>query len=98
MGENVFILETYYMPNIKCWLMDIYDLDENPILLGISLNTGVENLVKGKSTLFDGQAIRCISTDGNENNTPVSLGTTCFVLYYAKGEEVPPLYEDKMLG
>lgn len=98
LGENVFILETYYLPNIRRWLMDIYDIDENPILTGISLNPGVDNLVKGKAPIFDGQTIRCISTDGSDNDNPISLGTTCFVIYYAKGETVPELYADKMLG
>lgn len=98
LGENMFILETYYLPNIRCWLMDIYDIDENPIILGISLNVGVGNLVKGKAKIFEGQALRCVSPTGQENNTPSSLGETCFVYYYEKGEEPPALYEDKMLG
>ena len=98
LGENVFILETYYLPHINRWLMDIYDIDENPILTGISLNIGVDNLVKGKAPIFEGQTIRCISIDGKDNTTPVSLGTTCFVLYYSKGENANKLYEDKMLG
>lgn len=98
LGENVFILETYYLPNIRRWLLDIYDIDEKPILTGISLNVGVGNLVKGKSALFEGQAIRCISMDGNDNTFPDSLGKTCIVLYYAKGEDVPEEYQDKMVN
>lgn len=98
LGENVFIIETYYLPHIQCWIMDIYDIDENPILLGMTLNVGVDNLVKGKSPIFDGQTIRCISINESGNNDALSLGNTCFVIYYAKGEKVPPLFEDKMLG
>lgn len=98
LGDNVYIMETYFLPNIKRWILDIYDTDENPVLTGISLNTGVGNLVKGKSALFDGQAIRCITTDGTENNRLDSLGTSCVVLYYEKGEYVPNQYQDKMLG
>ena len=97
LGDNVYIMETYFLPNIKRWILDIYDTEENPILTGISLNIGVGNLVKGKSALFDGQAIRCITTDGTENNRPDSLGTSCVVLYYAKGEELPEQYPDKMV-
>lgn len=97
LGDNDLILETYYMPNIRRWLMDIYDVDENPILTGISLNVGVGNLVKGKSPIFRNQAIRCLSIDGSENNTPDSLGKTCFVVYYAEGEYIPQQYPDKML-
>ena len=98
LGDNAFNIETYYLPNIKRWVMDIYDTDQTPILTGISLNTGVTNLVKGKAKIFDGQAIRCISIDGTENNTPESLGTKCFLLYYPKGETPPVLYKDKMIG
>lgn len=98
LGENVFVLETYYLPNIKRWLMDIYDINQQPILLGISLNVGVGNLVKGKAPIFEGQTIRCVSPTEQENNTPTSLGTTCFLYYYPVGDEAPALYEDKMLG
>lgn len=98
LGENLFILETYYLPDIHRWLMDIYDIDENPILTGISLNVGVDNLVKGKAEIFRGQTIRCVSPEGLENTTPESLGTTCFLYYYPEGETPPVLWEDKMLG
>ena len=98
LGENTFRLRTYYLPYIKRWIMDIYDTDENPILVGISLNVGVENLVKGKSEIFENQTIRCISLDGSENDTPDSLGNNCVVVYYGVGETPPALYEDKMLG
>lgn len=97
LGENSFILETYYLPNIRRWLLDILDAEENPILTGISLNVGVSNLVKGKTQIFEGQALRCVSPEVQENNTPESLGTTCFLYYYAKGETPPQLYTDKMI-
>lgn len=97
LGENVFRMRTYYLPHIRRWILDIMDSEENPIIMGICLNVGVGNLVKGKSTLFEGQAIRCIPIDGGENNTPDSLGKTVFVVYYAKGEFIPDMYKDKML-
>ena len=98
LGDNVFRFRTYYLPYTKCWLMDIMDTSDNPIIVGICLNVGVGNLVKGKSSLFEGQTIRCVSVDGTENNTPESLGTTCFVYYYGKDETAPSLYKDKMLN
>lgn len=97
LGENVYRMRTYFLPYISRWLLDIMDTQDNPIIMGICLNTGVENLVKGKSQLFDEQGIRCISLDGTENNTPESLGTSCVVVYYEKGEYQPPLHKDKML-
>jgi len=97
LGENVFRMRTYYLPYIRRWILDIMDQEENPIIMGICLNVGVENLVKGKSPLFEGQTIRCVSVDGSENNTIDSLGKTCLVYYYPKGEEAPSLHKDKML-
>ena len=97
LGENVYRLKTYFLPYIKRWLLDIMDTQDNPIIMGICLNTGVENLVKGKAQEFDGQGLRCISQDGKENDTPDSLGTSCVVVYYEKGEYQPPLYQDKMI-
>jgi len=97
LGKNMFRLRTYYLPYTKCWLMDIMDTSDNPIIMGICLNVGVGNLVKGKSTLFENQVIRCVSIDGTENNTPDSLGTTCLLYYYGEGETPPALFKDKML-
>lgn len=98
LGQNMYILETCYLPHVQCWLMDIYDMANNPIITGISLNVGVDNLVAGKSELFENQTLRCVSPTGQENNTPDSLGTTCFLYYYPEGETPPKLYQDKMLG
>ena len=97
LGENMFRLRTYYLPYTKTWVLDIMDQNDNPIIMGTALNTGVANLVKGKDKIFEGQTLRCISTDGTENKTPESLGTTCFVYYYGKGETPPQLWKDKML-
>lgn len=97
LGENMFRMRTYYLPYTRTWVIDIMDQEENPIVLGIALNTGVDNLVKGKSTLFQNQTLRCVSVNGTENNTPESLGTSCFVYYYPEGETPPDMWKDKML-
>ena len=97
LGDNVFRMRTYYLPHIRRWVLDIYDTQDNPIILGICLNVGVGNLVKGKSALFDEQTIRCVSLDGTENDTPESLGQSCVVVYYGVGETPPVMFEDKML-
>lgn len=98
LGENMFRMRTYYLPYTKTWVLDIMDQEDNPIIMGIALNVGVDNLVKGMSSIFKDQTIRCISLDGKENNTPDSLGTSCVVLYYPKGEKPKQLWEDKLLG
>ena len=97
LGENMFRFRTYYLPYTKTWVMDIMDQDDNPIVMGTALNTGVDNLVKGKAKIFQGQTLRCVSVDGTENKTPDSLGTKCFVFYYPVGETPPKLWKDKML-
>lgn len=97
LGGKDYIIETYYLPKTKTWLMDIYDINENPILTGITLIPGVDNLVKGLCLEFDGQGFQIQTTDGGNNDTPESLGTTAFLIYYANGEEIPASYEDKML-
>jgi hypothetical protein len=94
LGENVFRMRTYYLPHIKKWILDIMDSDGNPIIMGISLNLGVGNLVKNKSILFENQVIRCEGTIDTEWD---SLGKTFQVLYYPVGESAPNLYKDKML-
>lgn len=97
LGENMFRFRTYYLPYIRRWIMDIMDQNNNPIVVGICLNVGVDNLVKGKAKIFEGQTLRCVSIDGTENDTPNSLGNSCFVLYYPVGEKPPIMWKDKML-
>ena len=97
LGDNMFRMRTYFLPYTKTWVLDIMDQEDNPIVMGIALNTGVDNLVKGKAKIFEDQTIRCISLDGTENNTPNSLGTSCVVVYFPVGETPPQLWKDKML-
>lgn len=98
LGEKNYKLETYYMPFIKCWLLDIYDDEDNPIILGINLKPGIQNLVRGLSEFFEEQAMMVVTTDGGNNDTPESMGNTAFLLYFAKGDKLPQLYEDKLLN
>ena len=97
LGENVFRMRTYYLPHIKRWILDIMDSDGNPIIMGITLNLGVGNMVKGKSELFEGQTLRCVSLTGKGISEPDSLGKDCVVVYYGKNEFVPATYLDKMI-
>lgn len=97
LGQNNYMLETYYLPHIHCWLMDIYEMNGRSIITGISLNVGVDNLVAGKSVLFKNQTLRCVSINNTENNTPDSLGKTCFLIYYGENETPVPYILDKML-
>ena len=98
LGNNMFRMRTYYLPYTKTWLMDIMDQEDNPIVMGISLNVGVDNLVKGKAKIFQNQTIRCIKVAGSDDSLPDSLGKNLFVVYYPEGETPPILWEDKMLG
>lgn len=83
--------------------MDIYqpaesDTETNmPVITGINLRTGVDNLIKGKCELLNGWAINVASLTGKENNTPDSLGNDCFIVVYIPGETVPVSFEDKKL-
>lgn len=83
--------------------MDIYqpaesDTETNtPVVTGINLRTGVDNLIKGKCELLNGWAINVASLTGKENNTPDSLGNDCFIVVYIPGETVPVSFEDKKL-
>lgn len=98
LGDNMFRMRTYYLPYTKTWLMDIMDQEDNPIISGIALNPGVDNLVKGKAKIFQNQTIRCITVEGTDPYAPESLGVNLFVVYYEEDETPPKLWEDKMLG
>lgn len=103
LNEMSLVFEVNYFPNIQCWLMDIYQPAESdtgtnmPVITGINLRTGVDNLIKGKCELLKGWAINVASLTGKENNTPDSLGNDCFIVVYIPGETVPVSFEDKKL-
>lgn len=98
------VCEVNYFPNIKCWLMDLYQPansdteSEIPVITGVNLRTGVDNLIKGKTQLLDGWAINVASISGNDNDSADSLGNDCFIIVYTPDETVPVSYEDKKLG
>lgn len=97
LGERVFILENYFLPTIKKWILDIYDQDENPLIFGVCLQTGIDNLVKGKNILFENQAIKLYSSNGKPADTPDCLGVTHFVVYFGENDVKPTSFKDKML-
>lgn len=98
------VCEVNYFPNIKCWLMDLYQPansdteSEIPVITGVNLRTGIDNLIKGKTQLLDGWAINVASISGKDNDSADSLGNDCFIIVYTPGETVPVSYEDKKLG
>ena len=90
-AAGVFTFTTYYMPLIKSWLMDMADSQGSTIIYGLNLQAGVDNLLKGLGNKYADIALRVISIDGTENNTPQSLGTTNFVVLFAPSEPLPQI-------
>lgn len=97
LGDNSYIIENYYLPTIKKWLIDIYNDEGVPLIVGICLQTGIDNLVKDKSIEFEGQALKYYSVDNTKNDLPNRLGNTCFLIYFSKDEVKARTYIDKML-
>lgn len=97
LGDYVYILENYYLPTIKRWVLDISDSDSNPLITGICLQTGIDNLVKGKSIFFENQALKLYSANGKPADTPDCLGNTHLLIYFGVNEIKPISYRDKML-
>lgn len=84
--QDTFMFRTYYvMGQKRHWCMDIYDADETPIVLGLILQPGTDNLIKGHGNKLDGYAIN-VFTQGDYSE-PESPGTNLYVELFEPGEK-----------
>jgi hypothetical protein len=65
----------------NCWIMDIYDVDDNPVLLNRPLVTGADLLAQFAYLMIGGQMI--VQSDGVTNAVPTynNLGSVGHLYY-----------------
>lgn len=88
-GPDIFIFRTYYAAGQdRHWLLDISDGQENPLITGINLTPGVDNLLKGMGDTLDGYQLHLVVAEGTEKDLEAP-GNTMFLVWYNPGEENP---------
>ena len=68
------------------WLLDLYDEDDTPLIVGISLQPGSNNVIKGQGDILYGFQLYVLAMD-DDPTAPNAPGNTLFLLMYAPGEE-----------
>ena len=87
-GSQRYIIRTYFNSIGSQWFVDILNSDEEPLLYGVPLSVGYQNLLIGNGDLFEGIKL-VVGTTSGENRTSDSLGNTAYVLVYTEDEESP---------
>lgn len=70
------------------WMLNIYDIDGNPLVMGINIVCGCPNLLKGQGRLFYGHNLTAVFINGgNDESDPDALGETLTLVWQLPGEE-----------
>lgn len=94
-GTLINVRTTYIEGINNHWVLDIYDADNNPMLLGICVTVGAD-LLKGQGGLFAGIHLYAALTSSSEDERDkYALGNTLYLLVYFEGEELPIKYKDR---
>lgn len=86
-GLDVFYLRTYYIDGQdSAWLLDIADSAEQPLITGLKLVPGSENILKGQGDKMEGYQLFVYLASG-EPGALEAPGNTLRLLLYNPGEE-----------
>lgn len=86
-SEQRLTFRTYFSTGqANMWLLDIYDNDAAPLIVGINLVPGSDNVLKGHGDVLNGFQLYVLTFD-DHYTAPTALGTTVGLIMYAPGEE-----------
>ena len=86
---GTFTFRTYWSGDItKRWLCDIIDANNELVLTGVVLATGINNLIQGAGVdSLEGWSLFVYDIDGTQNMTSESLGFSAKVYLVPPGED-----------
>lgn len=92
---NEYILRTTYVCGITSgWLLDIYNIDNEPILLGIRCVCGAD-LFRGQANRLNGMKCYCCVVYNGSERSSDALGSTLFICIQSKDEDDLLEYQDR---
>lgn len=88
-GPEIIMFRTYFVcgPD-RHWLLDISDSQETPLITGINLVPGVDNLLKGMGDTLDGYQLHLLVLSGSEKDLEAP-GNTMALVWFNPGEDNP---------
>ncbi len=95
-GPEVLTFRTYYAKGQeRHWLLDIRDRQDAPLISGINLVPGVDNLLKGRGEVLEGRQLHLLVERGSEQDLEAP-GNTMTLVWFNPGEDNPFHPEDPM--
>lgn len=92
---NEYILRTTYVCGINShWLLDIYDIDNKPVLLGIVCTCGA-NLLLGQGNRLNHMKAWCCDISKSSERDSEALGSTLYIIFQSEDEEDLITYQDR---
>jgi len=85
-GKRITFRTSFSDGQANQWLLDLYDEDDTPLITGISLQPGSDNVIKGQGDTLHGYQLYVLAMDDNPT-APEALGNTLHLIMYAPGEE-----------
>ena len=86
-GSGVYRFRTYLSAGAENrWLLDILDIEEKPVLTGITIAPGSGNLLKGQGDAFEEVQLLAVMDGGTEGGLD-ALGNTLHLVWFGPGEE-----------
>ena len=87
-GDKYLTFRTYYSSGQQdLWLLDIYDYDGNPLIVGIAILPGSDNVIKGHGDTLNGFQLYVLNMDTLPVGDVKALGESLHLIAYAPGEE-----------
>ena len=86
-GGQHFVFRTYWTTGQESiWLLDIFDINEEPLMVGLAILPGSDNILKGHGDTMKGYQLFVLAMD-NKPGDPEALSNTVLLIMYSPGEE-----------
>ncbi len=89
-GPESFRFRTYFVSGESDhWLLDISDIQDRPLITGISLNPGPDNLLKGRGDTLEGYQLFAAVRPGTTGQELEAPGDSLYLIWLNPGESNP---------
>lgn len=89
LGDDLLTIRTYYQPHTPIWRMDLSDVNDNVLVLGVPLVPGI-NLIRGETETTRRYGEFWYNPEQGVGNESDALGNTAKLWWFAPGELVLP--------
>lgn len=85
-GQTLMFRTQYSVGEQPLWLLDIYSYEEEPLITGLALVPGSNNIIKGHGDVLADFQLYVLAMDDNYTD-PLALGNSVHLILYLPGED-----------